>query len=679
MASHTISGQPWPNGTTVSVYSANGQPAGGDGTPLGAAVTSAAVSGGAVTFSGLSENVRYVAYAAGVSKRFLIPQQDPMDARSLRVRVDELEGDTLPAVQGNVGDVVIVAGAGGAVISDAAAVQTALNAYPTRRIVLDGAHNFTGAASVAIPDYGKIALRPGARITKSSSDGVHAFTAWGTLGADVNLTANAVIGATSLAFNTAGFSAGDYLMLRSNVDWSASEPGAPQGERVQIRTVTDGANAELTKPLYDSYTTANVARVAKVTRRVGIELDGLEHVNDTPGIGLGGLLNARYADLTIKNCKGRQMTGACLYLESCTGTVQGGDFTDGYTREDAGSGAYGYGIDLVGATQEMVVSSITGRNGRTLVTTNGSPRGGVPRNNVIDGGEATGRYTIAPWHTHYCAEYIRYSDCGFSGRAGTGTVHIAGKNCSADDCHTGESTGCGIFVEGTAVGTTINGGEHKNLRDVTNGIGVWNIGSKTTVNGVYVETVGNCCFYTEGADTTFTSNTGRPGTSKSCYIINDPSDTWLIHGAVIIDALTGINFITPASPTQRAFGVVTSNVSSVTNKVGAVASQNATGGFPTFAKGTAILNAGAAGTGGLAFGSATQYGSGSAMVFPTIVRVGEAVAAGTSYIEGFEQSSDPSAPGADRGRIFFKDNGAGKTQLCVRFPTGATQVIATEP
>jgi hypothetical protein len=45
----------------------------------------------------------------------------------------------------------------------------------------------------------------------------------------------------------------------------------------------------------------------------------------------------------------------------------------------------------------------------------------------------------------------------------------------------------------------------------------------------------------------------------------------------------------------------------------------------------------------------------------------------------FIETSDPSAPSANRGILFARDNGAGKTQLCVRFNTGAVQVIATEP
>lgn len=49
-----------------------------------------------------------------------------------------------------------------------------------------------------------------------------------------------------------------------------------------------------------------------------------------------------------------------------------------------------------------------------------------------------------------------------------------------------------------------------------------------------------------------------------------------------------------------------------------------------------------------------------------------------SYFE-MKKRSDPSAPAADTARLYVKDNGAGKTQLVVRFPTGAVQVIATEP
>lgn len=48
-------------------------------------------------------------------------------------------------------------------------------------------------------------------------------------------------------------------------------------------------------------------------------------------------------------------------------------------------------------------------------------------------------------------------------------------------------------------------------------------------------------------------------------------------------------------------------------------------------------------------------------------------------IEWGEVNADPDAPAASRARTFVRDNGAGKTQYCVRFATGAIQVLATEP
>lgn len=48
-------------------------------------------------------------------------------------------------------------------------------------------------------------------------------------------------------------------------------------------------------------------------------------------------------------------------------------------------------------------------------------------------------------------------------------------------------------------------------------------------------------------------------------------------------------------------------------------------------------------------------------------------------IESVEMAADPAAPAANAGRMYYRDNGSGKTQLCVRFATGAVQVLATEP
>ena len=45
----------------------------------------------------------------------------------------------------------------------------------------------------------------------------------------------------------------------------------------------------------------------------------------------------------------------------------------------------------------------------------------------------------------------------------------------------------------------------------------------------------------------------------------------------------------------------------------------------------------------------------------------------------FTEMTAPSAGATNNVRIYAEDNGGGKTQLVVRFPTGAVQQIAIEP
>jgi hypothetical protein len=52
---------------------------------------------------------------------------------------------------------------------------------------------------------------------------------------------------------------------------------------------------------------------------------------------------------------------------------------------------------------------------------------------------------------------------------------------------------------------------------------------------------------------------------------------------------------------------------------------------------------------------------------------------GARHIEITELAADPAAPATNGARLFVRDNGSGKTQVCVRFATGVVQVISTEP
>jgi hypothetical protein len=50
----------------------------------------------------------------------------------------------------------------------------------------------------------------------------------------------------------------------------------------------------------------------------------------------------------------------------------------------------------------------------------------------------------------------------------------------------------------------------------------------------------------------------------------------------------------------------------------------------------------------------------------------------TKFYE-MKESGTPTAPGTNKARLFIRDNGSGKTQLCVRFHTGAVRVLAVQP
>ena len=65
-------------------------------------------------------------------------------------------------------------------------------------------------------------------------------------------------------------------------------------------------------------------------------------------------------------------------------------------------------------------------------------------------------------------------------------------------------------------------------------------------------------------------------------------------------------------------------------------------------------------------------------VDPAVARIDSSTFILRGYLEGTEIIA-PSAGAANTGRLFFQDNGAGKTQLMVIFATGAAQQIAIQP
>jgi hypothetical protein len=73
------------------------------------------------------------------------------------------------------------------------------------------------------------------------------------------------------------------------------------------------------------------------------------------------------------------------------------------------------------------------------------------------------------------------------------------------------------------------------------------------------------------------------------------------------------------------------------------------------------------------FGGADRIAAQASQVF-----IGGTLFMSTNSIS-FAERTDPTAPAVNGALLYAKDNGAAKTQLAVRFNTGAVQTPATEP
>lgn len=107
MASITLNSHGFPAATNVNVYPAENLV--GVGPPSGAAVTSAAVSAAPaeqLTFDGLEEGRRYIAYSGGRAVSFFVPPGSTdtlrpitgQEAQALRLRARVLTGTDEPAL-----------------------------------------------------------------------------------------------------------------------------------------------------------------------------------------------------------------------------------------------------------------------------------------------------------------------------------------------------------------------------------------------------------------------------------------------------------------------------------------------------------------------------------------------------------------------------------------------------
>jgi hypothetical protein len=417
VASHTIAGQAWADGTTVGVYPAVAVPAGADA-PSGQAVATGVVSGGSVTFNGLQEKIRYYAYALGVGKFFLI---SATLKEGDRARIEALEAEVGPASASRL-DVLPTSysGAGdGVTVEDAAFAAWLATLAGREGYVPRGTYKLNTAKT--LPAGARLRLAPDAILDFSGAP-VNAtlISCVGTSAASVALTADAVEGATTLtvaAGGEAGIASGDYLRVSSTAQYDPGRTNTPIGEIVQVASTASGSIVLRSGLAGGPYNVADTAIVEELALADSPSIEGGKIRGGGVGLTHTGVkfdmaLSPRCKWTEFEACEGNALTFVdCIDPQAWDVRVR-----------DSSKSTSGYGISFGAACQDGRVIRGSARGCRHATTTvSPSGRRGIPRRIDFEGMTCWDTVSTGDgFDTHAASEHITYRNCDVYDSAGVG-------------------------------------------------------------------------------------------------------------------------------------------------------------------------------------------------------------------------------------------------------------------
>lgn len=198
--------------------------------------------------------------------------------------------------------------------------------------------------------------------------GATLLSAAGAIGANVALSANAAVGATTVSVvDASSFTAGGYAWISSTSVFE-NTTNATRGEIVRIKAVDVGTDVlTLYAANYFAYNTVDSAVIAPLTFVENITLENVRCI----GAGTGQqqtLANfTRCKNVTIMGCKGDLFEDRNIQFDRCLNAeVLLGE----YQRTDRAG--FGYGVVIINGSRNISVLGVTGRYMRHLVATGGS-------------------------------------------------------------------------------------------------------------------------------------------------------------------------------------------------------------------------------------------------------------------------------------------------------------------
>lgn len=406
---------------------------------------------------------------------------------------------------------------------------------------LDKTYKMTGSTGLILPTGAKI--KNFELEASGMSNNTQIIYIGGSLATDHSLTSDSLVNTkTVLIADTSGFSENDLVYIDSNKSFfSTSEIG----ELNRIREVVSGTELTLDDAVSFSYTTADAAKIKKVTasRNMTTVRDGRIYGGNGTVTNQWGLL-AQYCDyVTFDNIEthniGYSHIGSLRtfspYINNCRMR----------RAEDAG---LAYGIHLGNGTRNARVSKGSSGWMRHGVTIGIGGAGGVTIDTEVEG-----------FHAHHCRDagidghpaYLGYkiSNCSISGDSGAYSAFssndgmtLQGVNTVVENCNVSNFVGTGIFAQQIlTTGPYFKGGHVKILNNHIenisgNGIDVIMNSSGTGEHTVII--TGNTIMNTGGAESTTSPGT-YPYSAIRVYTATGTTITNAIIDKNITDGCSG--------------------------------------------------------------------------------------------------------------------------------------------
>lgn len=351
-----------------------------------------------------------------------------------------------------------------------------------------GAGTFTTTAGLSLTKSNITVRGQGQGVTTLSADSgsgmdsVPIFKADPTQSATgYSLTSNATVGDLTLTMSSAnlissGIVAGDYIILYSSYSIDTELSSRNQGELHTVVSVNTGTGvitlgaANNGTHVYQTMTTANSAKVAKLTMYQNITIEGISFTDTAtsrPSTLTTGQVLFRFVDnLTIKNCYFHDMFNAGLMIWQCMNVKVSQSYFKNIKDVTPTANVF-YGIVLRGATINTSITNCNFNNMRHGVTQGAGTTtyyAGTTRNMTVSNCSSISTFT-SHFDVHQGAEGVSFINNTMVGDDGSAN----GIQARSPATITGNSIvgvlGKGISLFGSASGSVVSGNSIKGCTD----------------------------------------------------------------------------------------------------------------------------------------------------------------------------------------------------------------------